>query len=427
MQAEDKKTVDYNDFWYIKNNPLSKVGIFPYLGRQIDPSLEPDKVYNVYRPEEELSKPETLETFKLIPITDEHTMLGTKDGMLPAEEKGIHGVTGENPEFKDGYVTCDIKIYSEKLKQEIENGKKDLSVGYFCRYELTPGEYLGRPYDAVQRDVRVNHIALVDEGRMGKDVRVMDSKDLNKPSKELNEMEEKRVCDEDKREILREADAIAMKPASEFDGGEEEKFRTLTAKLEELAYNPSETGADDEEIAEAEEEKKAPVVIEIKEQDADLPESEEEEKPASDEEVDKRKLIDEIGGILKEKVDEEVWRTIIQKAEELAYNKSEAGANDEEVEEEEKKEAFSMDEAVKYFGRRDAIVAKIRPLVGDNANYGNMTIKEVVKYACDKLNIKNSEDVLAGYIQAKSEMAKPAMDGLFEKSNTMKQYLKGNK
>lgn len=39
----------------------------------------------------------------------------------------------------------------------------------------------------------------------------------------------------DKREILREADAIAMKPASEFKGGAEEKFRTLTKKMEELA------------------------------------------------------------------------------------------------------------------------------------------------------------------------------------------------
>ena len=51
--------------------------------------------------------------------------------------------------------------------------------------------------------------------------------------------------DVDKRKILREADAIAMKPASEFDGGEEEKFRTLTKKLEELSYDKSETGTAD--------------------------------------------------------------------------------------------------------------------------------------------------------------------------------------
>lgn len=51
--------------------------------------------------------------------------------------------------------------------------------------------------------------------------------------------------DVDKREILREADAIAMKPASEFKGGAEEKFRTLTKKLEEISYNKSSRGTTD--------------------------------------------------------------------------------------------------------------------------------------------------------------------------------------
>lgn len=49
---------------------------------------------------------------------------------------------------------------------------------------------------------------------------------------------------------------------------------------------------------------------------------------ASNEDVDKRKLIDEVGGILKGKVDEEVWRTIIGKIEKVAYDKSEAGTAD---------------------------------------------------------------------------------------------------
>lgn len=48
--------------------------------------------------------------------------------------------------------------------------------------------------------------------------------------------------DVDKRKILREADAIAMKPADEFEGGAEEKFRTLTKKLEALSYNKSSRG-----------------------------------------------------------------------------------------------------------------------------------------------------------------------------------------
>lgn len=73
---------------------------------------------------------------------------------------------------------------------------------------------------------------------------------------------------------------------------------------------------------------------------------------------DKRKLIDEVGGILKDKVDEEVWRTIIGKLEKIAYEKSEAGTADnackkdvkneeEEEKAEDKKEVKDIKEDVK--------------------------------------------------------------------------------
>lgn len=59
------------------------------------------------------------------------------------------------------------------------------------------------------------------------------------------------------------------------------------------------------------------------------------------EKVDKRKLIDEIGGILKGKVDDELIRTIIKKAEEIGYEDSEKSADNKaknEADEEDKKE-----------------------------------------------------------------------------------------
>lgn len=64
---------------------------------------------------------------------------------------------------------------------------------------------------------------------------------------------------------------------------------------------------------------------------------EEKEEIAENESIDKRKLIDEVGGILKGKVDEEVWRTIIGKIEKVAYEGSETDKADNE--DEEKKEA----------------------------------------------------------------------------------------
>ena len=56
------------------------------------------------------------------------------------------------------------------------------------------------------------------------------------------------------------------------------------------------------------------------------------------EKVDKRKLIDEVGGILKGKVDDELIRTIIGKMEKMSYDESEAGTADNEKDEEEKAE-----------------------------------------------------------------------------------------
>lgn len=409
--AQDKKEVDPNGYWYLYDNPITKVGVFPYLGRQISPELEPDRIYYVYRPAEELTRPETMASFKLKPLIDEHEMLGRQ--FTPAEEKGIHGTLGEDVKYDKAKetVTNNLIVYSEAMKNAIEKGKKELSLGYKCRYDLIPGEYKGQHYDAIQRDIYLNHIALVDEGRMGHEVRIMDSalafdtfsEVLKIQKKEMNNMannlkkrlsmdedvnieinqggEEEQeqippVADEDidKREVLREADAIAMKPASEFEGGEEEKFRTLTKKLEELGYNSSETGANDED---PEEEK---------------PAEDEEDKPCGDEDPEEES----------------------KKAED----------EDEDKDEEEK--PVSMDAAIKYLAKKEALIKRIRPLIGDSSRYSSMTIPQVVKYACDKLDIKNSYDSLDGYLRAKSQTTvKMSFDSMFkadEPSAVLKAY-----
>ena len=60
---------------------------------------------------------------------------------------------------------------------------------------------------------------------------------------------------------------------------------------------------------------------------------------------DKRKLIDEIGGILKGKVDDEIIRTVIKKAEELSYEPSEDDKADNKCKNEEDKEEEDKEEA----------------------------------------------------------------------------------
>ncbi len=156
---------DINSFITVERNPISRSGIFQYLGKSIG-APEPDRIYNVYRPDEELSSPEAIESFKLIPLINNHVMLGDPNqGLLAAENKGVEGTTGETVFFENGVLYSTLKIFSHALKGMLESGKTQLSLGYRCLYEKASGVFNGQPYDYIQRNMRGNHLALVDEAR----------------------------------------------------------------------------------------------------------------------------------------------------------------------------------------------------------------------------------------------------------------------
>ena len=49
---------------------------------------------------------------------------------------------------------------------------RELSCGYNLRLDETPGVWEGQPYDAIQRDIEINHLALVDKARAGEQARL---------------------------------------------------------------------------------------------------------------------------------------------------------------------------------------------------------------------------------------------------------------
>lgn len=195
---------DGNGWIEVKDNPISKEGVFKYSGASlarrdsngtIINGIDPNKLYNVYRPAEELSSPEAIESFKLLPWTDDHPdkLLGPESlGRRPIDEKGMRGVTGQEVYFRDGVLYANIKILSEYLKGLIDAGKKELSAGYSCIYEIASGIWNGVKYDAIQRNIRGNHVALVQAGRMGPDVAVLDHLTFTFDAKELNMADEKK-------------------------------------------------------------------------------------------------------------------------------------------------------------------------------------------------------------------------------------------
>lgn len=387
------KELDKSKFWIIRDNPIIKTGVFPYLGRQISPDINPTQIYNVLRPEDELFKEKTINSFNMLPITIGHALLGSKDeGLTPPEEKGIEGTTGEHAKRTGDKMTNTIKLYSERIKDEINNGKKELSAGYFCDFMPESGTYQGRHYDYVQRNIDGNHIALVEKGRNGSDVRVMDSAEGLQPSRqfvcdamEIGNIEEQEDLSSknhgnggqdaatgkenetmDKREVIREIMAVAAKPADQFQGGEEEREETIAKLAEKIAYNPSESGAND----------------------ADTDPKEEDPKPAEEKPVE-----DKTAGC----------------------DAEEEGKT--EKDEEDKKPA-SLDEMEKELlarlGRKAEMVAKLTPIIGafDSAS---MTEKEVAAYACEKLNIKAALDEAPAVLKGFLAGYKPA-----EKRVTMK-------
>lgn len=297
------KVVDTNGYWEIKHNPISRAGVFPYMGRSISDECEPDKIYYVYRSADTLAKSVDTWDNPPKPFINDHEMLG--EGFSKIDDRPVQGVI-HNPVFEDDTLYADISVYSESLKDKIENGKKELSLGYFCKYRKEKGIYKGQAYDYVQEDMVGNHIALVDNGRCGSSVRVfdhkctMDSLDLigsfdSEESEELKKnasdgiiktTEEKDSEMADKREYIRKIMAIAGKPDSDFEGGEKEKIETIAKLLEDSEYAKSE--AKDEEEAEKEAEDKCGKDEESeKEEKAEdkCGKDEDEEKKAEDEDL----------------------------------------------------------------------------------------------------------------------------------------------
>lgn len=170
-----KRKEDQEGWYEVKDNPISKTGVYDYLGSNISPDLIPDKIYKVWRPESELSSEDTIESFRLKPWIIQHKMLG--DELDPEDDSEVSGVIGEDVYFDNGVLYANIKAFSKRLRNLIKKGIKELSCGYFCDWIIEPGTTQdGESYDVIQRNIRGNHLALVDSGRMGSDVAVLDRK-----------------------------------------------------------------------------------------------------------------------------------------------------------------------------------------------------------------------------------------------------------
>jgi len=146
---------------YLKDRPvLTSTGIFEYTN--------PDgSVRRELRLPEDVFNAESLASYKGKPIIITHDAgLVTKDNV---HQHQIGTILTEGYRSGDD-VRAEIIIHDTDEMQEC--GLKELSLGYNLTLDETPGVWNGQPYDAIQRDIRINHLALVREARAGEQARL---------------------------------------------------------------------------------------------------------------------------------------------------------------------------------------------------------------------------------------------------------------
>ena len=174
IQSDSVRTIDQDGRMHVSVSNISKANICPYNGVEIPDweklGLQRDKVYQLLRCPEELAK--AASTFNNQPLLSKHKPHSVDDHKPDL----IVGSTGTDATFAAPYLTNSLVIWDPVAIAGVETGKiKELSCGYYYTADMTPGEYLGKPYDGVMRNLRANHIALVPDGRAGSDVMVGDA------------------------------------------------------------------------------------------------------------------------------------------------------------------------------------------------------------------------------------------------------------
>lgn len=166
-----KREKDSNGFLIIRDNPIAKAGVFDYLLSEVFSQVEKDKdrIVRVCREFENLKANKDLFAGK--PIKWDHFWVG-KEGETQTGDGAIFGeVRADEP-----YLKADLIIYNKDLIAKIEAGEVvELSPAYEANIEAIEGSYNGEGYSYLQKLKEVNHLAVVEVGRSGSDLRIYDT------------------------------------------------------------------------------------------------------------------------------------------------------------------------------------------------------------------------------------------------------------
>jgi hypothetical protein len=178
MQFTDRLTIDKahrtKDGYLRVTAKAARTGIQDYLGREVDPEgkhFAADQVVRVYRPPEEVFAADAVASFIGKPVTDDHPHVPVTSANWRDHSRGVIGGA-----VRDGeWLRFDLALMDAGTVEKVDAGKRELSNGYACDVAFESGVTpKGEAYDAVQRNIRGNHVAVVRAARAGPECRISD-------------------------------------------------------------------------------------------------------------------------------------------------------------------------------------------------------------------------------------------------------------
>jgi hypothetical protein len=163
----------YTDEGFLRvSGKAARTGVYQYLASELQlTDRDPNEVVNVYRPPEEVFNNDSLASYANVDVTNNHP-----SELVSAKTYRNVSVGTVSGARQDGdFVSVDMLIKDECAIKDVEGGKSQLSPGYTAVYVQENGTApCGTNYEFKQTGIDVNHVAIVQRGRGGAQVRIDD-------------------------------------------------------------------------------------------------------------------------------------------------------------------------------------------------------------------------------------------------------------
>ena len=168
------RSYDANGHLIVDSTVITKAAVNPYYGKEIPDyeslGLDPEKIYNMLRDPAELEK--GMHTLGEKQLLIKHIFVSADE----PQKESIAGTIGSNLEMVGNDVKGSLTVWDKEAINLIESGKlAELSASYFYDPVMKSGTFNGQPYDGIMTNIRGNHVALVERGRIGRDALVADA------------------------------------------------------------------------------------------------------------------------------------------------------------------------------------------------------------------------------------------------------------